>query len=203
MCEYCLPLEPYDPKYLEENKIKFMSYHSFLKLMMDKNKTQPISSPQFVPPLDEPSLRLRVPCPSGTHDPYPSGICTKCQPSAISLQSQTFRMVDHVEFESAALIDTFLSAWRQTGVQRFGYLFGRYEPYTEVPLGIKAVVVGVYEPSQEGWADGIQVDVNDPRLSSVDSLASSLGLQRVCLPSFETPQTQKKGSYGRTICRWE
>ena len=172
MCEYCLPLQPYDAKYLEEKKIKFMSFYSFVK---KKN----LENNQLGKPLLESDFKVKCPCPSGTHAPYPSGICTKCQPSSIILTSQSFRCVDHVEFESPKMIDSFLSGWRDSGVQRFGYLYGKVERYLEVPLGIKVVVSAIYEPTQEGWGDGIQVDVDDARVHRVDSLAAQLGLQRV------------------------
>ncbi|KAH9244768.1 hypothetical protein BASA81_017804 [Batrachochytrium salamandrivorans] len=149
MCEYCLPLQPYDAKYLEENKIKHMSFHAYLRQLMEQLKTLPISNPQFLPPLDTPDFKIKFPCPSKSHGPYPDGICTKCQPSAITLQSQNFRMVDHIEFESPAIIDNFLQYWRASGIQRWNS-YGRYEPYTEVPLGVKAVVSAIYEPLQEG-----------------------------------------------------
>jgi hypothetical protein len=54
-------------------------------------------------------------------------------------------MVDHVEFETSAMVDTFLQAWRSSGQQRFAYLYGRYARYAEVPLGVKAVVAFIYE----------------------------------------------------------
>jgi nuclear protein localization family protein 4 len=66
-------------------------------------------------------------------------------------------MVDHLEFADPTIIDRFLHAWRVTATQRFGWLIGRYEPYEEVPMGIKAVVEAIHEPSQEGEVDGLSL----------------------------------------------
>ena len=88
MCEYCTPLPPYDAKYLEENKIKHMSFHAYLRQLIEQNKTSSVSSPDFIPPLNELNLKVLDPCPTASHGKYPEGICTKCQPSAITLQRQ-------------------------------------------------------------------------------------------------------------------
>ncbi|KAJ3368309.1 nuclear protein localization protein 4 [Kappamyces sp. JEL0680] len=199
MCEYCLPLQPYDAGYLEENRIKHMAFHAYLRQIVETNKVPSPFSPQFLAPLDVSDYSVLKPCPSGTHPPYPAGICSKCQPSAITLQTQNFRMVDHVEFESPALIEHFLSYWRATGTQRAGYLYGKYEPYDKVPLGVKAVVQVIYEMPQEDGHDYIQIGKEDPLQSQVDTLALALGLTK--LGVLYTDLTDDGSGKGTVICK--
>ncbi|OAX44852.1 polyubiquitin-tagged protein recognition complex, Npl4 component [Rhizopogon vinicolor AM-OR11-026] len=173
MCDYCMPLEPYDTAYQAENSIKHLSYHAYLHKIMPK--TSPAATPA-IPPLTPLTYKVKDPCPSGGHPPWPAGICTACQPSAITLQSQPFRMVDHLEIASPEIIERFLQAWRATGLQRFGWLIGRYEPYEKVPMGIKAVVEAVYEPPQEGELDGLTLGIpweDEPRIRELAKMAST------------------------------
>ncbi|KJE95503.1 nuclear protein localization protein [Capsaspora owczarzaki ATCC 30864] len=171
MCDNCCPVEPYDAKYLEANGIKHLSFHAYLRKLRsgaDGGKFTPLSVPQ---------MTIRPGCTA--HAPWPAGICTKCQPSAVTLARQAYRHVDYVEFEQASILNQFIDFWRQSGgVQRLGYLIGRYEPYPEVPLGIKAVVAAIYEPPQTGAVDSLEL-LDDPNEEAVLGVASALGLQRV------------------------
>lgn len=94
-----------------------------------------------------------------------------CQPSAVTLNRQTFRHVDNVTFENPGLVEKFINYWRITGHQRVGLLYGRHQPHLDVPLGIKASVAAIYEPPQDGSRDDIKL-LPDPKREVVDEVRS-------------------------------
>lgn len=180
MCEYCSPLPPWDKQYHEDRNIKHVSFHSHLKQLNES--TNKATGGSYIPPLSQPNFQINKHCING-HEPWPRGICSKCQPSAITLQQQNFRMVDHVEFQQSALINEFLESWRYTGTQRFAYMYGTYKRYDATPLGLKAVIEAIYEPPQHDEQDGLTMDVEQVKeeMSGVDKIADSFGLQCVGL----------------------
>ena len=203
MCDYCMPLEPYDPKYHAENKIKHLSFHAYLRKLTPPASSN--SSSAHLPPLSPISYRVADPCPRGNHPPWPGGICSACQPSAITLQQQPFRTIDHLEFASPGIVDTFLRPWRLTGRQRFGWMLGRFAPHELVPMGIKAVVEAIFEPPQEGDVDGLTVeeghvwDVEQDVKEFASSCGSTGGLQVVGMVWTDlTPDPEDRS---KSICK--
>ncbi|KAL0950742.1 hypothetical protein HGRIS_007515 [Hohenbuehelia grisea] len=199
MCDYCMPLEPYDAAYHKEHTIKHLSYHAYLRKITPKSSG---SSSSSLPPLNPLNYKVKTPCPSGGHLPWPAGICTACQPSAITLQSPQFRMVDHLEIASMEVVDRFLQAWRKTGLQRFGWLIGRYEPYDKVPMGVKAVVEAIHEPPQQGELDGLTLGLPWEDEARVRQLAQSASppltiVGYVFTDLDPTPEDRTKNVYKR------
>lgn len=98
--------------------------------------------------------------------------------ATVTINRQTYRHVDLVLFEHKTVVDAFLDPWRETGLQRCGYLLGKYEPDDSIPLGITARVVAIYEPPQKSTKDGV-VLLKDANSDKVDDLLKMLGLARV------------------------
>lgn len=176
MCEYCSPLPPYDKGYREEHQIKHASFHAHLKEVNEATNKGTGSS--YIAPLSESNFAINKRC-NGGHEPWPKGICSKCQPSAITLQQQEFRMVDHAEFSNFDIVNTFIESWRRTGTQRIGFLYGTYQKYDKVPLGIKAVVEAIYEPTQHGENDGLTLGLPWEEESRIDAIAKECGIYKV------------------------
>uniref|UniRef100_A0A8B9JHT7 NPL4 homolog, ubiquitin recognition factor n=1 Tax=Astyanax mexicanus TaxID=7994 RepID=A0A8B9JHT7_ASTMX len=85
-CVHCVPLEPFDEDYLNhlDPPVKHMSFHAYIRKLTggaDKGK--------FVA-LENISCKIKSGCEG--HLPWPEGICTKCQPSAITLNRQVHKI---------------------------------------------------------------------------------------------------------------
>lgn len=82
-------------------------------------------------------------------------------------------------FENGNLVNRFLNYWRSCGHQRIGYLYGRYEMYDAVPLGIRAIVTAIYEPPQETSRDSVKLTLPDPQEDVIEQIAQRLNMVRV------------------------
>lgn len=60
-----------------------------------------------------------------------------------------------------------------------GILYGYYDQFKDVPLGIRAHVVAIYEPPQESTRDMVTVNFEQLDLKEPDFVANSLGYKRV------------------------
>jgi nuclear protein localization family protein 4 len=169
-CVHCSSLEPYDENYLKELKVKHLSFHSYLRKM-----TSGVDRGKFVA-FDDINCKIKSGC--REHPPWPKGICSKCQPSAITLNRQAYRHVDNVMFENNEIVNEFINYWRTTSHQRLGFLYGCYEKSSDVPLGIRARVCAIYEPPQESTNTSIKL-LEDQNDAEVEEMAEQLGLKRI------------------------
>jgi nuclear protein localization family protein 4 len=114
------------------------------------------------------------------HPPWPEGVCTECKPPDCRVTGQPYRHVDHVEFESSQIIEQFMQFWRESGHQRGGYLYGKYIQEDHIPLGIRATVSAIFEPSQTATEKGFTFSNDlESQLHRMDSFMASLGLRRI------------------------
>lgn len=199
MCEYCSPLPPWDRDYQKEQNIKHISFHAHLKQLNEQTNKKP-GGGSYIPPLSQPDFRINKHCAAG-HDPWPKGICSKCQPSAITLKQQDFRMVDHVEFQKSEIINEFIDSWRRTGSQRVGYIYGHYAPYDATPLGIIAKAEAIYEVPQHDEPDGLTMDMEmvEKEMEKVDKIAQQMGLLRIGM--IFTDLTDAGSGNGSVLCK--
>jgi len=170
-CSWCMPIPPwaireYDP--WKKEGVKYISFHGYLRKLQSG-----IQSDKR--PIDPPSYRVKD---CSKHPPWPEGICTECKPAPARIDAQTYRHVDYVQMESFELVDKFIQFWRETGLQRCGYLYGKYIPDENIPLGICASVEAVYEPPQKNSPEDFTLE-KDPNEDKVDALAAQLGLTRI------------------------
>lgn len=193
-CINCVPLEPWD-KAVQEGRdppIKHLSFHCYIRKL-----TSGVDRGKFAN-MEDLSCRIKPGCTD--HSPWPKGICTKCQPSAITLARQPYRHVDNVMFEDQEIVNRFIEGWRRSGEQRFGYLIGRYEEFTDVPLGIRAIVSAIYEPLQINGRYSLEL-LEDSLDNEVKDVSALLGLRKVgwIFTDLEPEGTNGKVSYKRNV----
>lgn len=179
-CTNCMPLAPWEITSIDPWKsegVKFIPFHSYLRKLQADSGCKHLDNQKCLncKAIDQPSYRVK---PCKKHPPWPDGICTECRPSACRIDSQNYRHVDNVEFESGEIIQPFLQYWREKRSQRCGFLYGKYVVDDHTPLGIRANVSAIYEPPQKNSESSVSL-LPDPDAEKIDFLASQLGLQKV------------------------
>lgn len=138
ICPKCASLDPFDRKFTEDVKVKYLSYASYREMLRNSSKNE-----------DEYDYSRKV-C-----DSHPQNVtCTRCMDKVITLAPQIFRRVDYVEFDNKDCLEAFIGRWRESKRQFIGLLVGTYEDHAAVPLGRKAVVSGIWQIEQENFPDG-------------------------------------------------
>ncbi|KAL7672555.1 hypothetical protein ACOME3_007440 [Neoechinorhynchus agilis] len=171
-CSHCAGKDVLGEDYLmsHDPPIKHLSFYAYLRKLRLTNSDKL---------LEEPECAVKTNC--SNHAPWPQAICSRCQPPSMTLSRQTYRHVDNVMFENGDIADRFIDYWRSTGEQRVGLLYGHYEYYDNVPLGIRAVVKVIYEPPQMANQDYIEIDPDSETFRSdvsiADELASELNMR--------------------------
>lgn len=156
-----LALEPWDEGYKKEKGIKLLSFHSFMREKLSKEKSFKLENQKV-------ALRKNTGSQTSLRDlPPPMTLCR-----------QKFRFVDNIVFENKEIVDKFLEFWRKSDAQRMAYLYGTYTKFEDVPLGIKAEVKALYEPKQKNDTNNYTI-LKDANLNIADKIAKTLGLQRV------------------------
>ena len=170
-CNWCMPIPPWEILNIDpwkEKEIHHIPLHSYFK-QIDylKKEMTGLTMPNYAP---KPLCR--------NHEPYPAGICTECAPSAVRLNTQKWRAVDYLGAEDQKIIGAIISAWQSTGMPKCGWMYGQYEPYSAVPLGIQATLKAIYEPPQR-IVKGEAILDEDPDEELVDEVAHLLGLKKI------------------------
>jgi len=160
-----LSIEPWDEGYLREKKIKFLSFHAYMRQQTagaDKGKYFRLQGFKAASKVDA------------------SNKTVYNLPSAVTLNSQKFRFVDNIVFENKFIVDRFLNYWRSNGHQRMAFLYGRYVKHPDVPLGIRAEICALYEPPQGTSQDKVtfEIDSNSKNILA-DKIANKMGLQKI------------------------
>lgn len=138
VCPRCATLGPPKRGECPETKTKYLSYKSYLEMLEKEGRKEDVFD-----------YRPRV-CKDHTDKTK----CSRCMDRQITLVSQVYRRIDHVEFDNQYCVENFVNAWRDSGRQRIGLLVGRLQEHSDVPMGRKAVVSCIWEVDQENFPDG-------------------------------------------------
>lgn len=72
-------------------------------------------------------------------------------------------------------IQDLIQFWLKNYKHRVAYLYGYYAEDPIYPMGVRAVLETLYEPSQEGNIENV-IPLDDPFQTSIDKIMEALGM---------------------------
>ena len=164
----------------ELKHVSFDSYlqNNFSQFIKPKEKSGseiPIQSRAFLKEFSY-SYKLNRNCKN--HAPYPQAMCSSCIPPSIHMKRQVYRHVDYAQIMNGPEVGNLIRHWFNTGAQRVGYLYGYYAEDPTYPMGVRAIIEGIYEPPQKNDFN-TSVLLHDDKHMIVDKITKALGLQRI------------------------
>lgn len=139
VCPKCVNIEKVDKAYTPGRKVKYLSHLSYLQALDDKSLKKETYDYVIKKCEEHPANQK----------------CSKCMDKQITLVPQPYRYIDYVEFDSKIFLESFISEAKLSGRQQIGLLIGKVVDCSDIPLGKKAVISGIWQIEQEKFPDGV------------------------------------------------
>lgn len=181
-CSKCEHLNILDS---DEKHAKYLSYGSYLEILNKKSQKEEVFNYKTTK--------------CGNHSD--KEICSKCMEKQITLKSQLFRKIDYVEFDDFCCIDHFTMKCLNSAKQQIGILLGRYDSFSALPHGRKAIVSAIWEVDQLNYPDGCVLQQLPP--SFMSTKLSVIGVIYSDIVNKNGMKYSNKGKLGYTCSTLE
>jgi len=102
-------------------------------------------------------------------------------PPSVSIKQQPYRHVDTLSIINVPEMENFIGYWNgvllENAMQRTGFMYGYYLEDKNYDEGTRAIMEGIYEPSQEMVGEIAEPLTDDQEMSRVNRIAEALGLE--------------------------
>lgn len=102
-------------------------------------------------------------------------------PPSVSIKQQPYRHVDTLSIINVPEMENFIGYWNgvllENAMQRTGFMYGYYLEDKNYDEGTRAIMEGIYEPSQEMVGEIAEPLADDQEMARVNRIAEALGLE--------------------------
>lgn len=102
-------------------------------------------------------------------------------PPSVSIKQQPYRHVDTLSIINVPEMENFIGYWNgvllENAMQRTGFMYGYYLEDKNYDEGTRAIMEGIYEPSQEMVGEIAEPLTDDQEMARVNRIAEALGLE--------------------------